>query len=1060
MLIRYINSVAILSLVLVLSSCFDSDKMQDINKQLSENNVLKEWENPEVFAVNKLPMRASFYPFNSDPGAFVSEPWSQSNYLLLNGKWKFHYSKSPQERPELFFQADYDVSQWDDIPVPANWQLQGYGVPNYVNMRVDFTDQPVAGELPEEHNPVGSYKRTFEVPDNWQEQRVFLHLGAIKSAYYVWVNGNYVGFAQDSKSPSEFDVTEYTHSGLNDIAIEVYRWSDGTFLELQDMWRLSGITRDVYLYATPQTRIQDFHAKTGLDDSYQNGEMALTVDINRQQEQTGLSLSYQVFDKQKNVVAEGQSPVNGVDATQSVIFKTNIPNVSAWSAESPNLYELRLALQDENNDDVQVVWQRIGFRTSELKNGNVLINGKPVLFKGVNRHEHDPITGHALSRESMREDMALLKQYNINAVRTAHYPNDPYWYELADEYGMYVVDEANIESHGIGAANQGHSYEPDKHMVNMPNWQAAYLNRVQNMFERDKNHASVVIWSIGNESGDGPNLEVLYDWLKTRTSFPVMSEQAQLRRHTDMYSQMYASIETLVHYAELGESRPLILCEYQHAMGNSVGNMADYWEVIEQYPSLQGGFIWDWVDQTFLRKNEQGEPYWAYGGDLELPDMYHDGNFSANGMLAADRTPNPHAHEVKTVYQNVDAKAVDLEKGKIQVVNKRFFTDLSDLALNWEVTANGAVVASGEYLQLSANAQSAQLVSLKHAVTPESGKEYFVNLDFVVKKAKPGLPSGHSIGRVQLPWTNLQQASFLDTEISNSNVQVEELPNELLLAAGDSTFTFDKQTGWLKQMAYADTSLLKAPIKPSFWRAPTDNDFGENFPEKAKAWQYAGENTKLNKWSYESDENGNVRVSTEHYLVDVESRYLVTYIVSPAGTVTMDVWFYAAPHKFQSELPRLGSLVQMPSSFDHVSWYGRGPHESYWDRKASAFVGQYSASIDELYFGYVRPQENGFRTDVRHASFVNAAGIGLEVVGEPLFEFGAQRFDVNDYDQFDKSGKHPHDLTPKDRIFINIDYKQRGVGGTDSWGTPPLFKYRLPWRDYRYQVVFRPTQIK
>jgi beta-galactosidase len=947
------------------SACAEESQMQIKNKQDSQKQELKEWENPEVFAVNKLPMRASFYAFNSDPGTFVSEPWSQSNYLLLNGQWKFNYSNSPKVRPEAFFQSGYDVSQWDDIPVPANWQLHGYGVPNYVNMRIDFTDQPVGGLLAEEHNPVGSYKRRFEIPENWEEQRVILHLGAIKSAYYVWVNGKYVGFAQDSKSPSEFDVTEHTHAGVNDIAIEVYRWSDGTFLELQDMWRLSGITRDVYLYATPQTRIQDFHAKTELDASYQHGEMALSVNIERHQKQEDLSFTYQLFDAQNKIVAQGKSDVDDLETNQLLSFTSTVQQVASWSAESPNLYKLRLALLDANELPIQVVWQRVGFRTSELKDGNVLINGKPVLFKGVNRHEHDPISGHALSRESMRKDMALLKQYNINAVRTAHYPNDPYWYELADEYGIYVVDEANIESHGIGAANQGHSYEPDKHMVNMPNWRAAYLNRVENMFERDKNHASVVIWSIGNESGDGPNIEALYDWLKTRTTFPVMSEQAQLRRHTDMYSQMYASIDTLIHFAELGETRPLILCEYQHAMGNSVGNMADYWEVIEQYPSLQGGFIWDWVDQTFLRQNDKGDAYWAYGGDLELPGMYHDGNFSANGMLAADRTPNPHAHEVKKVYQNVDASAVDLAKGDIRVKNKRFFTDLSDLKLDWQVIANGVIVASGEFEELVAKPQMDQLVSLEHGVRPQSGKEYFINLTFSSNLARPGLPKGHKVGHVQLPWANQHQAVLLDKKSGTNSVQVEETSETLTLKAAESTVTFNKNTGWLEQMAYADTSLLKAPIRPSFWRAPTDNDFGENFPEKAKAWQYAGESAELSKWSYEKD---------------VESRYILTYIISTAGSVTMDVWFYAAPHKFQSELPRLGSLVQIPSNFDQVAWYGRGPHESYWDRKASAFVGQYEASVDELYFGYVRPQENGFRTDVRYASFVNSAGIGLEVV--------------------------------------------------------------------------------
>ena len=1040
--------------------CLQWDELRVKNEQNTHKVVLKEWQNPAIFAINKLPMRASFFAFDEDPGRFVSEPWASSNYVLLNGQWKFNYSTAPQERPVSFYKTDYDVSAWDSIAVPANWELNGYGVPNYINMRIDFTDQPVAGELPKDHNPVGSYKRTFELAQDWQDKRVYLHLGAVKSAYYVWINGNYLGFAQDSKSPSEFDVTEFARPGKNDIAIEVYRWSDGTFLELQDMWRLSGITRDVYLYATPQTRIQDFHASTELDDNYQHGELALTVNVDSYQALDDLILRYELLDTQDQIVASAETPVKRCKKKQQLSFNTTIENVKAWSAETPSLYHLKISLVNTQGEITHVLRQRVGFRTSELKNTNVLINGQPVLFKGVNRHEHHPVTGQTLSRESMREDMALLKQYNINAVRNAHYPNDPYWFELADEYGIYVVDEANIESHGMGAANQGHSYEPDQHMVNMPNWQAAYLNRVENMYERNKNHASVVIWSIGNESGDGPNLEVLYDYLKSRTSFPVMSEQAQLRRHTDMYSQMYASIDTLIHYAELGETRPLIMCEYEHAMGNSMGNLADYWQVIERYPILQGGFIWDWVDQTFLRYTQDGEAFWAYGGDLELPEMYHDGNFSANGMLAADRTPNPHALEVKQVYQYIETLAVDLNKGHIHVKNKRFFTDLSDVELHWHIIADGAMVSSGKVLDLTTPAQSQQSIILDYELSLEAGKEYFVNIEFSLKHPKPGLSKGHVVAKQQLAWANSKQSVATQASEHVRAVTVHDTTDTLILEAEDSVFTFNQRSGWVEQITVANTALLMAPIKPSFWRAPTDNDFGENFPEKAKAWQHAGQHSNLSKFVYEKLEDGSVSISTEHYLDKVQSRYIVTYVVSPQGALSMDIWFYAAPHKFQSELPRLGSLLQMPIEFDQASWYGRGPHESYWDRKASAFVGQYSTSVDELYFGYVRPQENGFRTDVRHAQFTNASGLGMQIIGKPLFEFGAQRFDVNDYDQFTKAGMHPHDLAAKDRVFINIDYKQRGIGGTDSWGTPPLPKYRLPWRDYSYQVTFKPIGAK
>lgn len=1022
------------------------------------NKKLADWQNPQVFQINKLPARASFYSFNHDPEEFVSKPWAFDNYLLLNGEWSFAWSANPQSRPSNFYEVGFDSSHWNKINVPGNWQLAGYGVPNYLNTRVDFSNNPIAGEVPEDNNPVGSYKREFELPATWQEQQVILCLGAIKSAYYVWINGYKVGYAQDSKSPAEFDVTPYVTAGNNSIAIEVYRWSDGTYLELQDMWRLSGIERDVYLYSVPRVRISDLQTDAQLDASYQHGKLSFSATLKAYQDSSldGYQLKIRLLDASNTQVFARTSKLQKSADSDDVGIQldTLIEHVSSWNAETPNLYSLHLVLRDPDGNDTQHIRTRIGFRTSELKDGNVLINGEVVLFKGVNRHEHDPKTGHVISRESMRQDMALLKQFNVNAVRTSHYPNDPYWYELADEYGMYIVDEANIESHGIGAANQGDSYDPDKHMVNMPEWKSAYINRVENMYERDKNHPSVVIWSIGNESGDGPNIEVLYDWLKSRSTLPVMSEQAHLKRHTDMYSQMYASMATLEHYARLNEPRPLILCEYEHAMGNSIGNLADYWRVIEQYRSLQGGFIWDWVDQTFEKQTETGETFWAYGGDFETPDMHHDGNFSANGVMAANRSPNPHAYEVRKVYQYLDLEAVDMTLGKVRIYNKRHFTALSDLRLHWWIEADGYKVLEGHYEDLGTLPGESSILDLAWQLDKDESKEYFVNFDFITQTDKPGLPRGFVVAEHQIA---LGSFPVRQRQPKSGQLNVEELNKSLSIAGTTFSLSFDLRKGLIDQYNLAGKPLLKEAIRPEFWRAPTDNDFGEEFPENAKVWQLAGRHLQLSNFSWSQESESKVRVNTEHLMPELESRYLTQYLIDAQGGVEVKIWFYAASHKFQSALPRIGTLFQLYTEYDQVSWFGRGPHENYWDRKSSARVGRFQMSVDELYYPYVRPQENGFRDDVRSVQFVNDAQYGLAFSGQPLIGFAAQYYDVLDYDQFTKQGIHPHELSKKDRIFINIDYKQRGVGGTDSWGTPPLYQYTLPWRDYQYEFHINPV---
>lgn len=1062
----------LISVVLTLFGCGGQSLSTQSNEQVTQtmtstsNISLQDWQNPQVFQINKQPPRAHFYSFLKDPGHFVSEPWAHNNYLNLNGLWKFNYVTDPTQRPNDFYKNDYDVSTWKDIKVPANWQLEGYGVPNYVNMRVDFTDKPIAGEVADNYNPTGSYKRDFDLPADWNNKQVFAHFGAVKSAFYIWVNGKKVGYSQDSKSPAEFDITDYVQAGKNQIALEVYRWSDGTYLELQDMWRVSGIERDVYLYATPKVHLRDFHAGAGLTDNFLDGDFKFSGQIQNDsaQAQQGYQLKIQIFDAtQKNVLNKTLSVAKlELDQQQQVNFEQLISSVSPWNAEQPNLYGLTLSLLNQQGETQQVIRSRIGFKRSELKNGNVLINGKPVLFKGVNRHEHDEYTGHVINRESMRHDMALLKQYNINAVRTSHYPNDPYWYELADEYGIYIVDEANIESHGIGASNQGHSYDSSKHMVNMPEWKPAYLSRVENLYERDKNFASVVIWSIGNESGDGPNIEALYDWLKTKTATPIMSEQAQTRRHTDMYSQMYASIDTLRHYAlteaELPYQRPLILCEYEHAMGNSMGNLADYWQLIEEYPLLQGGFIWDWVDQTFAMPTPDGGIYKAYGGDLETEGLYNDGNFSANGMMAADRTPNPHAFEVKKVYQYIDVVADDLSKGQIVVNNKRDFTSLDDVYLVWRIEGKGELIETGKVDTVNVGPQQQTTITLPWKYEAQGNTEYFVNFYWKTKQTTAALPADFVVATSQISLTQAIKSQV--PEFNKGQLTIQDTDQQLLLVSvlneHETSIAFDKNTGWLQHFSLDGKDMLVAELRPEFWRAPTDNDFGEQFPKKAEVWKLAGQHSRLLKFSWKRLNDQQVEIHTEHYLDDVESRYLSTYIVHSTGQVDVDHWFYAAPHKFQSALPRIGNLMQIPQEFDQVTWFGRGPHENYWDRKTSALVDRYNMSVDELYFPYVRPQENGYRSDVREVSFTNQQGKGIQITGLPLIGFGAQFYDVHDYEQFEKKGLHTHELPKKEHIFVNIDYKQRGIAGTDSWGSSPLFQYTLPWRDYRYGFSIKP----
>ncbi|WP_298633937.1 glycoside hydrolase family 2 TIM barrel-domain containing protein [uncultured Umboniibacter sp.] len=1021
---------------------------------------LPAWQDPTVFRINKLPSRSFFYSYRNAEELNITSPFNSSNHLLLNGEWQFNWVEQPNDRTSGFERSDFDDSGWDTIPVPANWEINGYGIPYYHSHNC-FAPNITPPELPQTYNPVGQYRKQFMLPDDWQNERVVAHFGAVKSAFYVYVNGERVGYSEDSKTQAEFDISEYLQAGENTLALEVYRYSDGSYFECQDMWRLSGIERDVYLFATPKVHIADYHSESTLSADYQDGVLDLSARIVNSSSETerNLSLKVSLSDEGKTLVEEtleiGSLASNSEELAS---WQVNLPNIEAWSAESPKLYQLDLTLV-ENDQAIEFISNRVGFRTSELRDGQFLINGQPVLFKGVNRHEHDPVTGHVVSRESMELDARLMKENNINAVRLAHYPNDPYWYQLADEVGLYLVDEANIESHGLGAANQGSGYNPTNHIVNQPDWHDAYIDRIENMYQRSKNNPSVVIRSLGNETGDGPNTEASYDWLKAASDEPVISEQAQLRRHTDAYGQMYASIDQITHYAETEiDSRPAILIEYEHAMGNSLGNFKEYWDTFKQYDSLQGGFIWDWVDQTFLRHTSQGEPFWAYGGDLEPPAVIHSDSFCANGLVYADRSAYPYLHEVKRVQQDI-AIHFNADTQALTVHNEFFFIDLSGYELSWELIADGQTVAqSSQRIPLTAPAQSAQIIDLSSLNLSEFEGELFLNTAVRLAGNQGLLNAGHIAAESQHALDSVFTPALASEEV---RLRLRENDERYRLSSSVADIEFNKASGLLSKVSYHGEDILAESTRPEFWRAPIDNDFDiAKFQSSLSTWQWVGRSMTLDSLVLERIDSKRVKVSTVHNLPSVQSQYLSEYIVHGNGRIDFDLWFYAAPHQKQAELPRFGTLFQLSPALSQVEWYGRGPHENYSDRNASADVGRYQSTVAELYTAYVRPQENGYRTDVRELHFIDNAQRGVSFVGAPLLSFGAQYYSTDDYDaskdQVARRNLHPHDLVARDRIFLNIDLRQRGVGGTDSWGSPPLFRYTLPWLDYRYQFSMQP----
>ena len=1005
-----------------------------------------DWEDPQIVGINKETPHVRCIPFQDQKAALSddleSSPWQAS----LNGAWKFHYVSRPDLRPQDFYREDYDISGWSTINVPGHWELQGWGIPIYVNIPYEFKKNPPF--IQADYNPVGSYRREFTLPESWAGRRVFVVFEGVMSAFYLWVNGQKVGYSQDSMTPAEFDLTPYVHPGVNSLAVEVYRWSDGSYLECQDMWRFGGIHRDVYLYSTPELHLRDWEVRTDLDEKYRDAVLSVGLELKNQASKnlSGTAELTLLDDKGKAVCRMRGAGKVPAGQPLRLNLSARVSNPAKWTAETPNLYSLLIELKDSGGALTETFCTHVGFREVEIRNARLLVNGRAILVKGVNRHEHDPDRSRAISRDWMLEDIRLMKQNNINTVRTSHYPDNQFWYDLCDQYGLYVIDEANIESHGMG-------YEPDSTLGNNPLWIKAHLDRTQRMLERDKNHPSVIIWSLGNEAGNGVCFDSTYNWTKHRDpSRPVHYERAEQGRNTDIVSLMYSPIEDLLEYASHPQTRPFILCEYAHAMGNSVGNLQDYWDAIESHPVLQGGCIWDWVDQGLRRFDEKGRQFWAYGGDFG--DYPNDDNFCCNGIVFPDRKPHPSLFEVKKVYQNVKVRPLDLEKGLVEIVNAHSFVPLDFVTARWELLEDGRVVQSGEMpkLKLAAGEKGRYSIPFKRPAGTGT-HEYWLNLRFTRREAAPLVPAGHEVAveQFRLPFGGAENVPYPGDGPAGGALVTREDGDSLIVAGQDFRVIFDRNSGLMCTWKSGDRNLFLSGPVPDFWRAPTDNDDGNEMVKRLGVWRKAGDIRQLRLIKVENGSDGRVVVRAQLYLPAVQADYFLEYGIEPSGQIEVHARF--KPSREQPELPRFGMRIVLPGGFENVEWYGRGPQENYQDRRTAALVGVYSGTVDGQFTPYVRPQENGYKTDVRWLKLNDGKGGGLLVEGLPVFCFGVSHYAARDLER----AAHPKELIRQDEIYLNVDLKQMGVGGDNSWGALPHPQYRLPCLEYEYSFRLRPA---
>ncbi len=1075
------------------------------------------WQDIQVISVNKEAPRSSFMTYGDRATALTARYENSPYYQLLNGTWKFYFVDSYRQLPAGITDPSTDTSNWADITVPGNWEVQGFGTAIYTNHGYEFKPRNPQPPLLPEATPVGVYRRDFTIPDGWDGRDIYLHIAGAKSGVYVYVNGREVGYNEDSKNPAEFLINPYLQSGKNVLTLKIFRWSTGSYLECQDFWRMSGIERDVFLWSQPRIAVQDYRIVSTLDDTYRNGLFRLAIDLKNHSGQTkSVSIGYELLDAEgRTAAASEQTLTLKPDGPTTATFQKELENVSTWSAEHPNLYKLLLTVKEDGRV-TEVIPQNVGFRRIEIKpidqiagNGQpytvLLFNGQPIKLKGVNIHEHNPETGHYVTEELMRKDFELMKLNNINTVRLCHYPQDRRFYELCDEYGLYVYDEANIESHGMY-----YNLRKGGTLGNNPEWLKPHMERTANMYERNKNHPSVTFWSLGNEAGNGYNFYQTYLYLKEKEEMnrPVNYERAQWEWNSDMYVPQYPSAKWLEEVGKTGSDRPVVPSEYSHAMGNSNGNLWDQWKAIYKYPNLQGGYIWDWVDQGLLVKDKNGTPYYAYGGDFGK-DMPSDGNFLCNGIVGPDRTPHPAMAEVKYAHQNVGFEATDLANGKIKVTNRFYFTGLKDYAIRYAIRANGKTLRDGR-LTLDLAPQASQEISVPVAgLKPQTGTDYLIDFEVTTTRAEGCIPAGHVIAHDQfvLPQVPADKDAY---QAGGPALSIDNEGNELKVTSSKVNFTFNKQSGILTSYRVNGTEYFNGGfgIQPNFWRAPNDNDYGSGNPKRLEIWEVSSRNFQVSSATAEmSGRNALVNIV---YKLPAGNEFFITYKIYPDGVMNVSTRFTPAhldgvkidiseatatatfspgrdaqsvSARDKMVVPRIGVRFRLPATMNQLAYLGRGPQENYWDRKAGSLIGLYNSTADDEYFPYVRPQENGHHCDTRWLS-LNGRGKSLLIVADSLMEFNALRNSVEDFDAgkainrpyqwnnftpqeianrpeigaYDKPRQtHINDITPRDFVEVCLDLKQQGLAGYDSWYSRPEPEYTLPAdREYTWGFTLIP----
>ena len=1005
------------------------------------------WQNVNINQQNREPRRANFFAFENLEKAQSFDKKKSANYLSMEGMWKFNFVKDHNKRPANFFALKYDDSQWKDFPVPGLFELNGYGDATYKNIGYAWATQfdPNPPYISELNNYTGSYRRTFELPKDWKGKDVYFHVGSATSNLTLWVNGKYVGYSEDSKVAAEFNISKYLKPGKNLIAMQVLRWCDGSYFEDQDFWRFTGIAREVYLYARPKLHAADIRLNAALENNYQDGVLNYKVSLKGGKTDVAITLC----DKEGKQIAQATG-------AQGVI---KVPKVNAWTAETPYLYKAYITLKNKQGA-AEVIPQKVGFRNVEIKNAQLLINGQPVLVKGADRHEMDPDGGYVVSLERMIQDIKIMKQLNINAVRTSHYPCDPRWYDLCDEYGIYITAEANLESHGMG-------YE-EKSLAKFPEYIVPHIERNEGNVKPLINHPSVIVWSLGNESGYGVNFEKAYDWVKAcDKTRPAQYERGGYDSKTDIYCPMYIGYEESESYCKSNGTKPYIQCEYAHAMGNSEGGFKEYWDLIRKYPKYQGGYIWDFVDQGLRDKSPvTGKEIFTYGGDYgRYPAS--DYNFNCNGIIAPNRRLNPHAYEIQYVLQNVWIKDFDAENGSFNVYNENFFKNIDDLSLTATLFANGVKLTTVAIPDTKGIApQATKLVkseALKSAIekaeAEHATEEITINFAFASDGSQPLVDKGQVMARQQIVLNGYEFDKVDAPANTGSKIEVEETNSYVKVSAERMSVTIGKKTGMIDYLDVDGEPMLKfrESMTPEFWRAPTDNDYGASLQKKMRVWK----NPQMNLKSFDKSESKDSVVLTANFeMPEVKAELMLRYRINAAGEVTVTEKMTTDKEAKVADLFRYGMQLQMPSSFSKLEYYGRGPEENYIDRHSSSFIGKYEANVKDEYYPYVRPQESGNHTDIRYFSIFNpTTGKGITFEGYAPMECSAIPYLVEDLDAgIEKEhawGQHSGDLVEKGLVQLHIQQRQFGLGCIDSWGASPMEKYRMHYQDRCFSFVIK-----